>query len=487
MSRRASWLAAALAALPACSVSSRFLQPRAEWIATPAALDLAHEDVWLPAGDDITLHGWFVPSAVSGGRTVLLCHGNAANVSFYHPYYRFLHEAGWNVFLFDYRGFGRSSGAPDVHTLTVDAARALDHVLARPDVDRDRVAVFGISLGAIVAMQLAATRGEPCGFVVENVSSPHRALQRELGGLLTWWLETFVLPGDLEPVANAAACRRPALFLCGAWDPMVSDHVAAAAACAGPTSSWLMPETGHAPAGLLQHDGAYQAAITRFLAGCANGRFPRVHATIVTADATTVTVDVRADDLHTTPVPCEVGVVGADGNVTVHRRLLHERTARWQLPTATTPTNVAAFPYAGSITARADTWEPVASPLTAAAKLLSLWHALAAHAASDPRTFVLAGNFVNAIADFEREHGPLPALAAAELVPSWLLVGKALLRDPAGDARAAAMARTCLQRCVDARPANPALHYWPDSRYVVGFHHDDSISEAKALLATLPH
>ncbi|HEX5054313.1 MAG TPA: alpha/beta hydrolase [Planctomycetota bacterium] len=83
-------------------------------MAEPSDLGLAFENVELVTGDDTPVHAWFVPASGNDGRTVLLCHGNAADISFYHPYYSFLHAAGWNVLLHDHRGHGRSRCQRDV-------------------------------------------------------------------------------------------------------------------------------------------------------------------------------------------------------------------------------------------------------------------------------------------------------------------------------------------------------------------------------------
>jgi alpha-beta hydrolase superfamily lysophospholipase len=151
-----------------------------------------------------------LPSEDSDGRTVVLCHGNAANISFYHPYYLFLHDAGFHVFLFDYRGFGRSRDDVSVDALFGDTEAALQHVFARPEVDRGKVVLFGMSLGAIPALDAAARNPELAGLVIKNASNPHAALQRGAGGFLTFWAELLALPGGMEPADNARLHQRPA-------------------------------------------------------------------------------------------------------------------------------------------------------------------------------------------------------------------------------------------------------------------------------------
>ncbi|MBL8730237.1 MAG: alpha/beta fold hydrolase [Planctomycetes bacterium] len=484
MHRFRALIVAALPVLAACSLGERFLVPSPAWVAEPSALGLAFDDVELATGSDTTVHGWFLPSADSDGRTVVLCHGNAANISFYHPYYRFLHDAGFHVFLFDYRGYGRSRGELSVDALLTDTEAALRYVFARPDVDGGKVMLFGMSLGAIVALHAAAEHPELAGLVIENASSPHALLQRAAGGFLTFWAELLALPGSLEPVDNAARHRGPALFVCGAWDPQLLEHLDAAAAHAGPTANWVQPETGHAPAGLLRHDGEYQDSIVRFLRGCADGRAPRLEAMAGAVGAGTVDVAVLRRNLGDEPLPVEIALVGDRGDTVFARRWLHGEREVFSLPVTEPPRFVAAWPYARTNgDAQATTWEPMPGPLKQAADTLPILRSLAAMAIGEAEPLRPARSFVRSLAWHEREHGPLPALAAAELVPELVTVGRVLAGSDAADDRL--LARDMLRRAVAAEPADARLHYWPASRYVVGFAHGAEVAAARALLQSL--
>lgn len=468
----------------ACSLGERFLVPSDHWVGEPSAFGLPYEDFELPTGSDTSVHGWFVPSPQSDGRTVVMCHGNGANISFYHPYYRFLHAAGFHVCLFDYRGYGRSRGALSVDALFSDTEAVLAHVFARPDVARDKVMLFGLSLGAIVALRVAADHPELAGIVIENASSPHAALQREVGGFLTFWAEQLALPGGMEPVDNAARHAGPALFVCGAWDPQLLEHLDAAAAHAGPTASWVQPQTGHAPAALLRHDGEYQDGVVDFLHGCADGRAPWLEVRCDAVGAGSVDVTVLRRQLGDEPLPIEIALVSAAGDAVFERRWLHGERERFALPAAAAPQFVAAWPYAHTRgEPDAATWEPVSGPLRHAADTMPILRSLAAMAAEGDRPLLQSRAFVDTLAWHEQEHGPLPAIAAAELVPELLAVGRVLARGEGPDDRR--LAREVLQRAIDAEPADPRLHYWPASAYVTGFRHAEAVADARRLLAHL--
>ena len=122
-------------------------------------------DVTFPTEDGATLHGWFIPARGADGPapTVLHTHGNAGAIPDHAEYVAWLAGHGFNVFLFDYRGYGRSdppSGLRNRDAYIADARAALDHLLARTDVDPDRIALLGFSLGAVLGGNAAAERDE---------------------------------------------------------------------------------------------------------------------------------------------------------------------------------------------------------------------------------------------------------------------------------------------------------------------------------------
>lgn len=486
-SRRAAGLA--LTSLLACGgcasmVAENMLLPRPEWMAEPSDLGLAFEVVELSTGADTTVHGWFVPAANGDGRTVLLCHGNAANVSFYHPYYSFLRDAGWNVLLFDYRGFGRSRGCVDTAALFSDTDAMLDHLLARRDVDPGKVAIFGLSLGAIVALRTAARRPELAAVVVEDVASPGEVLDRSLGGLLSWCVSTFSLPGGIEPEANAARIAAPMLFLGAAQDPDLLAHVRAFRAAKGPAACWVMPATGHAPNSLLVHDGEYQDAVLGFLDAAVAGRAGRVQAEGIARCGSLLTVRLRAFDLSVdAPLPVQVCVVDVRGTATFCERWMLQPEETWHVPFGGEVAAVTAWPYRRVDGLPADgSWSPSPGPLARAERARNLLASAAGLVASSPDPVGAARGFLETL-DAVQQRGPYPDLLEAELVPSLLVAGRALASSPAPDDRAAA--RALLQRCVAAAPGKPQLHYWPTVPYVAGFRGAAQVEEARRLLQDL--
>jgi fermentation-respiration switch protein FrsA (DUF1100 family) len=126
-------------------------------VSAPREVGLAGvESVRFPTADGLELAGWFVPAGAEAKATVLVFNGNAGNRAYRAPLATALAAHGFNVLLFDYRGFGGNPGSPTEIGLAADARAPRDYLADRPDVDAARVVYFGESLGTGVAVALAA-------------------------------------------------------------------------------------------------------------------------------------------------------------------------------------------------------------------------------------------------------------------------------------------------------------------------------------------
>ena len=136
--------------------------PERELLATPGDYGLAYEDLWIDTRDGVRLHGWLVrPSVPTGGsiRVVLWLHGNSGNIGHRAAAVAAMARGiGATVMIVDYRGYGRSGGSPAEEGLYRDAEAAFDHLASRPEFGGSSIVVFGRSLGAAVAVELAIRR-----------------------------------------------------------------------------------------------------------------------------------------------------------------------------------------------------------------------------------------------------------------------------------------------------------------------------------------
>lgn len=225
---------------------------------TPREIGLLHDDVRFASADGTALHGWFLharPEGTDPPPTVLFLHGNAGNIGTNLGGAYWLPSQGFNVFLFDYRGFGLSEGEVDLAGAHEDAAAALEYLAVRDDVDDDRIVVIGQSLGGAIALTTVARLRETVpvrAVVIDSAPSDFRGIAREkLGSFwLTWpvqWPLSLTIPGEPEPLTAAAALEDvPILYLHGEADEIVPVHHSRRLAAATENASFVsVPDVEH--------------------------------------------------------------------------------------------------------------------------------------------------------------------------------------------------------------------------------------------------
>ena len=184
--------------------------PSRELLATPASAGLSFRDVTLVTSDGERLHGWWIERRAPALGHVLLCHGNAGNVGDRVRHAELLTAAGFDVLLFDYRGYGSSSGRPDEAGTYRDARAALDWLLRRPAVDPARVLYLGESLGGAVALELALAH-PPAGLVLLSAFTSVRDMAR----MHYRAVPAAVVPDAYPSLRLIAGLRAPLLVLHG--------------------------------------------------------------------------------------------------------------------------------------------------------------------------------------------------------------------------------------------------------------------------------
>jgi fermentation-respiration switch protein FrsA (DUF1100 family) len=126
------------------------------------------EEVSFSTEDGVRLGGWFLPRAgASSAWTAIVFNGNAGNRADRASIAAGLAARGLSVLLFDYSGYGGNAGTPTESGLLLDARAARSYVEGRSEVDAARIVYFGESLGAAVAIGLAAER-PPAALVLRS-------------------------------------------------------------------------------------------------------------------------------------------------------------------------------------------------------------------------------------------------------------------------------------------------------------------------------
>jgi Prolyl oligopeptidase family. len=216
-------MALALVGLTGC-VQSAFYHPDRVLYDTPARLGLEYEQVTFASKDGTRLVGWFIPARgyadpKRAKGTVVHFHGNAQNMSAHWQFVDWLPQRGFNLFVFDYRGYGASQGSPEPKGVFEDSIAALDYVRARPDVDPQCLLALGQSLGGTNAIA-AVGSGNRAGvraIAIESTFFSYSAIASEkligAGSLVddTYSADRFV--GALAPM--------PLLLLHGTADAVI--------------------------------------------------------------------------------------------------------------------------------------------------------------------------------------------------------------------------------------------------------------------------
>lgn len=158
--------------------------------ASPRMVGLNHEEVYFRAADGIRLHGWYLPSDPQRA-VVLFCHGNAGNISHRLDLLRIFSDLGLSVFIFDYRGYGRSEGRPSEQGTYRDGEAAWRYLTEEQGITEKDIVVFGHSLGAAIGAHVAA-QYRPAALVMQSAFTSVPELAAGLYPLLpARWLSRF--------------------------------------------------------------------------------------------------------------------------------------------------------------------------------------------------------------------------------------------------------------------------------------------------------
>ena len=178
-------------------------------------MPLPVKDVWFTAEDGVKLHGWYVPSEGAVG-TLLFFHGNAGNITHRLENIFFLHHLKLNVFIFDYRGFGRSEGEPDEDDIYLDSQAAYDTALAQPGVSPSSLFIFGRSLGGTFAAY-TASKNPAAGLILESTFTNAVDMADKMIPFLPGWF----ISAELNAQENVANLKIPKLFIHGTGDTLI--------------------------------------------------------------------------------------------------------------------------------------------------------------------------------------------------------------------------------------------------------------------------
>ncbi|ERS06273.1 hypothetical protein Q667_09915 [Marinobacter sp. C1S70] len=267
----------AIAAVLQTGCSSVFFYPDNATYITPDRLNLDFEDVYLDTADGETLHGWWLPALTDepAKGTIYYLHGNAQNVSAHILNVAWLPEKGYNVFTLDYRGYGQSTGAPDIEGALHDAETGLRWLTHQEHTEDRPLYLLGQSLGGALSIALASEwtqrNEQPTldGIILDGTFSGFRYIAREKLDLfwLTWPFQyplSWTIPNDYEGTDRIAGVSPvPVMIIHSVRDGIIPfEHGVRLYEAAEQPKEFLQTDTPHAATFVIP---AYREAVLEFM------------------------------------------------------------------------------------------------------------------------------------------------------------------------------------------------------------------------------
>lgn len=182
----------------------------------PESYGLKVEDVYFNAADGVKLHAWFV-AAEKPLATLLWHHGNAGNLTHRLDNILQLRPLRLNIFIFDYRGYGRSEGKPDQQGIFKDSQAAYDFLTLKKNIAPETLFLFGRSLGGVCAIE-TASKNKAAGLIVESTFTSAREMADKI---FPFFPLKFLLRQKYDAIGTVASVNMPKLFLHGTEDDLV--------------------------------------------------------------------------------------------------------------------------------------------------------------------------------------------------------------------------------------------------------------------------
>lgn len=225
---------------------------------TPAAFNLAYQDVWVPvtaSGKTEQLHAWWIPAAELEIGVMLHLHGNGVNIGANVSQAYWFHQLGFSVLLIDYRGYGLSQGAfPTEASVYQDVQAAWNYLIQEQQIPAEHIFIYGHSLGAAIAIDLAVKQPEAAGLIVQSSFTSIQEMMEFTG---SFWMfpSNLLLTQRFDSInkirsgsaPNEQPLQIPVLFIHGMADgqvPAVMSQLLYDTA-PQPKQLFLVPEAGH--------------------------------------------------------------------------------------------------------------------------------------------------------------------------------------------------------------------------------------------------
>ncbi len=206
--------------------SSHFFYPDNTLYRTPAYFDLKYEDVYFTSKDDTPLHAWHIYPKIPSKGLLFVAHGNAQNLSSHFVSWVWLIEEGYELFIFDYRAYGKSKGTSTIKGSIEDTKAALNCL---EGIYKEEYVVVGQSLGGTMLLNALSGRDNTKikSVVIDSTFTGFSdiASAKMKAAWLTWpfqWIPKLSLSNAYDAKDRVGTIDKPLLFIHGSLDRVVS-------------------------------------------------------------------------------------------------------------------------------------------------------------------------------------------------------------------------------------------------------------------------
>ncbi|MFH0826259.1 MAG: alpha/beta hydrolase [Candidatus Omnitrophota bacterium] len=186
----------------------------------PSEVSLPFEDVSFPTSDGLKLNGWFIAQP-GAAYTLLLFHGNAGNIGHRLDKLLTLRPTGANIFIMDYRGFGKSEGRISEKGFYLDAKAAYDYLVEIRKIPPEQIILYGESLGTAAVIDLAA-KVKVKAIIVEGGFSRGR----DMATRMYPFIPNFLFSDSYNSLKKIKSVDVPKLFIHSRDDEIVPSSLA---------------------------------------------------------------------------------------------------------------------------------------------------------------------------------------------------------------------------------------------------------------------
>ncbi len=230
---------------------------------TPDAYGWNYDDVYVTPEEGESTHGWYVetPAEESARGVILFSTGNAGTIADRMFSIRHFVDLGFDVLIYDYGGFGHSSGRPSERRIYADVQAMWDYLTIERDIPPERIALFGRSLGSGASVELA-TREEPRAVILESAFLSIPAVARTI---FPFFPTNLMVRHRFDNEAKIEALTMPKFFIHSPGDEIIPYEQGRALYDMAPEPKQFLEIEGGHNDGFIISTRDYEAGLANFL------------------------------------------------------------------------------------------------------------------------------------------------------------------------------------------------------------------------------